>query len=351
MERSLWRLFACGLVVAGGALAARPASTATYSETLNVSASDFRCGYFNGSQACYTGRGLTGGPRAGAAGDVYNIDVTFDQRLYVPGSSRANIVNVSVVDTSAVLGAAAPGPLLTRGTLLMDGYIGPDNPLEGPFDLNSNFSHPASGGFCCGYGVPNEGFSLTGADATIEILAPGDKLLSAVVAGFEVYLGETPEALADFQGGAPDAPVFLPDTLVGQVTGNIAGAYGPESFYGFTWEGGLFQTRARVLGANVSDAFDFKLYRFGDYDAPLAFQLLDTSNNFNDLVTAALDPGIYVVGLMTSTGVDPQFTIDFLTPVGDRAIPEPSTWWLMIGGFGALGVAARRRRAGAIPAA
>jgi hypothetical protein len=45
--------------------------------------------------------------------------------------------------------------------------------------------------------------------------------------------------------------------------------------------------------------------------------------------------GTYTLGSATGSGT---FTI--------TAVPEPATWALMIGGFGLIGAAARRRRAG-----
>ena len=47
----------------------------------------------------------------------------------------------------------------------------------------------------------------------------------------------TPATLDNLQGGSPGAPVILPSGGVGKITGNIAGPYSAESFYGFTWGG------------------------------------------------------------------------------------------------------------------
>ena len=48
-----------------------------------------------------------------------------------------------------------------------------------------------------------------------------------------------------------------------------------------------------------------------------------------------------------------DFTFD--KPVGYQdggagAVPEPATWEMLIAGFGLVGAAARRRRAGSVPA-
>ena len=50
-------------------------------------------------------------------------------------------------------------------------------------------------------------------------------------------------------------------------------------------------------------------------------------------------------GVSYGAGVtDGKVVLDYAQPVGVAAVPEPSTWALMILGFGAVAAAARRRR-------
>lgn len=319
---------------------------ADYVDNIVIQTSSIRCGYFVNSQACYGFVPFSGGPRPGVTGDTFRVQVALEDRLYVPGSETANTFNVQAVDSTAVLGGGTPGPFVAEGQLTMLGYQGPASPLADTYTLNSNFGYGAAGGFCCGYGAPNAGFSLTGADVSIKVLTDETRPLVGYVAGYTVALPATPEVLANFQGGSPDSPVILPEGLVGQITGNISGPYSAESFYGFKWQGGVFQTQAQIFGADPTASFSFKLY---DSSRNLIDSLLLNydDNGFSDLMTVeSLDAGFYTIGLQTFSPLDPSFTISFFTPVGEvSAVPEPSVWAMLIAGFGLAGATLRGRRA------
>lgn len=321
--------------------AAKPVSAADYEDNVFIATSTIGCGFFVKSISCFGYGGLLeGGPRPSKAGDTYTVHVQFEDRLHVPGSAVSNIFAVQVVDHTAVLGADGPGPYVSSGKLVMQGYEGPAAPFTTTVNLNTNFGYLAAGGFCCGYGVPNDGFSLTGAEAFIETLSDGPLDMVGYVAGFTSVLPATPEVLSNFQGGSPDSPVILPPGLTGQINGNIGGQYGADQFYGFTWEGGDFLTKASIFGAAPADAFSFKL--FDNSGALLQNVYLGQSNAFTDLMSASLDAGLYKIGLTAWNPLDPAFSITFLTPVGS-AVPEPGTWAMLIAGFGLMGAALRTR--------
>lgn len=175
----------------------------------------------------------------------------------------------------------------------------------------------------------------------IETLSDGPNDVIGYVAGFTSVLPATPEVLNDFQGGHPDSPVILPEGLTGQINGNIGGQYGADQFYGFTWGGGMFHTKASIFGAGPADEFSFKLFN-------LAGDLIENvyigPSGFAGEIKGVLDEGLYKIGLTAWNPADPAFTIDFFTPVGvASAVPEPGTWAMLIAGFGLMGAALRTR--------
>ena len=331
---------AAGLAGSLALFGAGGARATDYVDSVYIPTSNIGCGYFVRQMLCYGAVAMPGGSRNAVTGDTFTVHVDFQDRLYVGGSATSSIFTVEVIDGSALLGGGAPGPYLSNGHLDMLGYLGPPSPFEDTTQIASNFGYVAGSGFCCS--TPNSGFSLTGADADIEVLSDSIRPLVAIAAGFGVVLPATPEVLANFQGAHPDAPVILPPGLIGQIKGNIGGQYGADQFYGFTWESdGPFQTLAQITGANSTDQFSFKL--FDSSDTLLANILLDQNNGFSKLMSfGKLDAGLYKIGLTAWNPLDPAFTLTFITPVGS-AIPEPSVWAMLIAGFGIAGAALRRR--------
>ena len=140
-------------------------------------------------------------------------------------------------------------------------------------------------------------------------------------------------------GGGFDDPVALPAGMIGGVDGAI-GPEAPQQFYTFSWSGGAFGATASIAGAAIDDTF--KLLLSGT-DLKMS-SLLTSDNGFiSNLAVADLAAGTYTIGLSADLDVDPRFSIQFSNPVGS-AVPEPATWAMMALGFGALGLAMRRRR-------
>ena len=337
-------------LVAGSGLAvvgqAPRAQAAEYIADVVISTDSIRCGYFANNQQCFGFTRFTDGNWNIALGDTLKMSVKFEDRFHVPGSSESNFVSVLAVTANAVLGGGGPGDNRYQGQLTMNGYAGPLYPLAGTYEFTSIDAFGAGGGFCCGYGVPNGGYSLTGMDASVLALSNGVGPLVGIAAGYSVVLPATPATIDNLRGGSPDAPVILPPGGVGKITGNIAGPYSAESFYGFTWGGGTFETIATIVGADPGTSFTFKLINSsGDvlYDP-----VLIEDNQFSATIRQSfLAKGVYRIGLMTTSLNDPSFSIDFRTPVNflpASAVPEPASWAMLITGFGLVGAALRQRR-------
>ncbi len=152
---------------------------------------------------------------------------------------------------------------------------------------------------------------------------------------------------ATLQGGASDHPVLIPIGQYGAIAGSISGAYGPVQYYQFDWGGGQFDANAFLSGANPQANFSFEL--LSPSGVILQTAVLDAANNFNGLISDVLAAGAYTIGLRTTNQFDPDFTISFSGVISGIApspagVPEPTSWALMVLGFGGLGGLLRRRR-------
>lgn len=320
--------------------AAMPASAANFVDTVVIPTSSIRCGYFVTRQDCYGSVALSA-PRDGRAGDTFRINATFEDRFFVPASPGYRFVQVGIFDDTAVLGNPDGGDIYSRFQLQLVGYEGSGEPLQGIAEAPGRSGYGAVAGFPDG----GEGFSVSGAVAQIVALTDNPRPLIGISAGYSVELPAVPVTIADLLGGSPDAPVILPSGLVGQIRGNIGEPYGTDAFYAFDWAGGLFQVDAAINGAAADAAYQFKLGQRSS-DGATAFLpgvILDGDNDFSGVLTYDLAPGAYTIGLATGTATDPSFAINFRTPVGTAAVPEPATWMTMILGFAAVGGALRRR--------
>lgn len=61
-------------------------------------------------------------------------------------------------------------------------------------------------------------------------------------------------------------------------------------------------------------------------------------------ITSGFTGGVNTLGVfVTDTGSPAAVRLDNLVLTADRAVPEPATWAMMVGGFGLVGAAVRRR--------
>jgi hypothetical protein len=161
---------------------------------------------------------------------------------------------------------------------------------------------------------------------------------------FSTVAGTEPlQTLINFQGGSPTDPTNLPVTgRIGQVTGDIGGA-GATSFYQFFWSGGDFQSIMTLDGAPAGSEFSFEL--LDGNGSPLEELKLNQDDSYYGEIQQSLARGAYRVGVVSLGANDPSYTLKFVTPLnGTAAVPEASTWAMMIMGLGGVGAMARRRR-------
>jgi len=357
MQRTTWTARArmagalAAVAASAVALAAGGAARATeYDESFAYDSSKLNCGAFGQSVICATFKSFA--PIQTQAGDVFNINVSSSRPIVVPGSPTQSLFFVDAFDSADVLGPNPAGGVLTTYTMTPTGFtapVGQPPPITGPLQSNTTNHYIGFLGYCCGYGEPdNGGFSLTGVNANLRVDAADPRAIVGMAAGYAYVLPELPKTFHDLVGGTVDSPLILPKGLIGEITGSISGD-GPENeFYAFTWQGGVFQAEAKILGADPNAVFTFELR---SSDGRFVRDLrIDSLSDF-DVLFSSLTPlaaGNYLVGLKGSTAFDPGFSLDFLTPIQSSAglsVPEPSTWALLLAGFGGLGLALRRRRA------
>jgi hypothetical protein len=132
-------------------------------------------------------------------------------------------------------------------------------------------------------------------------------------------------------GGTLSNPVTFLEQGLGQISSSI-GAFGSESAYEFSWSGGEFSATAAVSDANPDDSYEYilsQLYEPGQQNDNIDSLILNSMNNFTDDISETnLPPGDYVIGLFANNVNDPNFTINFNTPVNGTAgasVPEPSS--------------------------
>jgi hypothetical protein len=140
-------------------------------------------------------------------------------------------------------------------------------------------------------------------------------------------------------GGPSGAPIFLDSPLLGEVNGTIGGV-GAQAYYQFNWQGGAFSATASVAGT------DGATYLFSE-GAPGgctsgSSETLNSADSFSGTIALAnLAPGEYCIGIETTGGGDPNYFINFSTPV--ISTPEPSSFLLLPAGLGLIALRHRRR--------
>ena len=310
------------------------ASAATLDYNIAFDAAKMECGVFGLQVICGQSHAIT--PVRTFAGDIINIHFASAQPVVVP-ASRVGIGGfyLSAFDANATFGPQGPGPIRTDYNMSATGLVG--RPLDFSFGTVSRNTDYIG---VMGYGVPNTGFSITGADAVLKVLNADIKDIIGISSGYYYQLESAPVTYNDLVGGTASSPLILPLGYISQINGVIGGEGPKDQFYNFNWNGGLFQSLGNVTGAALTDTFAYEL--FDASNTKLESIWLNDANGFSQLMTRNLAAGHYTIGLAANAPVDPAFMLKFLTPVG--GVPEPTTWAMMILGFGIIGVNLRRRR-------
>ena len=193
------------------------------------------------------------------------------------------------------------------------------------------------------------GTGLVGADyLTVSAFgAPG----SSFTATFQNLQVTTyaPAAASGVSGGSATQPLALPNETIGSVTGDVGRA---GDFFSFYWQGGDFQAQVGVpfpsqVLPNQSVAFE--LCGGVGCQEIIETAVANSGDNWENSLSGYLAAGYYTTGVILQGAQDPQYSIDFTTPVvggsiaGTTSIPEPSTWAMMLIGFAGLGYAGFRR--------
>jgi hypothetical protein len=157
-----------------------------------------------------------------------------------------------------------------------------------------------------------------------------------LVSGTYVALDETDNV----QGGSPSSPVILVQGIpVAQVTGSISS--GQQDFYQFLWGGGAFSASTMITSGS-GDVFSFSAGTVGTCNS-IGSTTLNSGNAYSGTISSGnLAQGTYCIGLTETSGSDPNFAINFSTPL---STPEPGSFVLLAAGLGMIGIRRIRARA------
>jgi PEP-CTERM motif-containing protein len=287
--------------------------TATVTSTVTANAGG---GVFADFNAGYAGIGYNSyGAYVNYGFGLGNVDP-----LNLPASVSDITIQLSRLGANLTLAASiGTGAFQTLYTLTGASVLGPTG-----FDLT-------------GYGTPGIPTTSTTTYTNFEI---------------ETY---APSSVSGISGGTSSSPVPLPSSTVGSVSGDIGGPGGPTSdYFSFYWEGGNFAASVGVPNADVLEppaSYQFDLFAGRSCSADPACDTVsaDPSNDYENELSRDLGPGYYTVGIILegTDPSDPMYSVDFETPViggsVSPAVPEPSTWAMLLLGFASLGFAGYRR--------
>lgn len=160
-----------------------------------------------------------------------------------------------------------------------------------------------------------------------------------------MYVGFNDPATLTLQGGTAVAPVSIQVAgTVLAITGSIGG-YSSEDYYSFYWTGGSFSATASLTGApNPSSSYLFSAGLAGTCDSG-GSAALNNADGFTGTINANLGAGQYCIGIDANNISDPQFTLDFNTPVTAQA-PEPNCFVLFSIGAAGIGLLRCKARRG-----
>jgi PEP-CTERM motif len=162
-----------------------------------------------------------------------------------------------------------------------------------------------------------------------------------------------PTAASGVSGGSASKPVALPAKTIGSVTGDVGAA---GDFFSFYWQGGDFQAQVGVPFPDQLlpyQSVEFELCGGVGCQNVIETADADSGDNWQSSLSGDLAAGYYTTGIILQGAIDPQYFVDFTTPVVGgsiaESVPEPSTWAMLLMGFAGLGfVAFHRSRKGDI---
>ena len=141
---------------------------------------------------------------------------------------------------------------------------------------------------------------------------------------------------------------MLPATPVSSVSGGIGGDSPDSSFFSFYWKGGSFSASVGVPDASTllsPPSYLFDLCKGTSCDNIIEQTVADLGNDWSSALSGDLAAGYYTVGIIDQGAADdPNFLITFAEPLSEIAgVPEPSTWAMLLLGFGGLSYAGFKR--------
>jgi hypothetical protein len=136
--------------------------------------------------------------------------------------------------------------------------------------------------------------------------------------------------LTDLQGGPTSAPVVLNVPELAEIDGTIGGQ-GTQDYYSFNWRGGAFSATG-IVGGSDGASYLFSEGVAGSCSSGGSATLSGGDGFAGTISLANLAPGNYCIGIAANSPNDPNFSINFATPLD--SVPEPSGFLLLSIGLG-----------------